>query len=231
MRDLAVVMPVYNEEASVEAVLREWCAALDSLGIDYRFFALNDGSKDGTLAVLRRFAEQHSRVEIIDKSNSGHGQTCIEGYRRACETGFEWVLQIDSDGQCDPHYIERFWHARDRSPVLYGLRWWRKDGLLRFLISRIVSVVILVATGTWILDPNVPYRLMRTDKLKPLLERIPNDFYLANILLAVLQKRTTGIFWVPIVFLDRTGGTPSVKMGVFSKHGRTLIRQLRALSR
>ncbi len=231
MRDLAVVMPVYNEEASVEAVLREWSAALSKLGIDYRIFALNDGSKDRTLAVLRRFAENDTHVEVVDKPNSGHGQTCIEGYRRACDAGFQWVLQIDSDGQCDPRYIERFWHARDRSPVLYGLRWWRKDGLLRFLISRVVSAVVLVATGTWILDPNVPYRLMRADALKPLLNRIPTDFHLANILLAVLQKRTTGIFWVPIVFLDRTGGTPSVKPGVFSKHGRTLFRQLRALSR
>ncbi len=46
--ELAVVMPIYNEETNIEAVVREWIAALQLLGIDFLVLAINDGSKDAT---------------------------------------------------------------------------------------------------------------------------------------------------------------------------------------
>jgi glycosyltransferase involved in cell wall biosynthesis len=50
--DLAVVMPIYNEEANIEKVIGEWTAEFSRLGIAFVVFPVNDGSRDGTGAVL-----------------------------------------------------------------------------------------------------------------------------------------------------------------------------------
>ena len=102
----------------------------------------------------------------------------------------------------------------------------RDDGWARWAISRAVSLVGLLATGTWVGDANVPYRLMRRDALALALEELPADFHLTNILLAVRLQRLTGIRWVPIRFRERHGGTPSIRAGSFVANGRLLFRQL-----
>ena len=78
-------MPIYNEEANIEAVVTEWVQELNRLGISLAFPAVNDGSKDGTGAVLQRLAERYpGSVMPVEKRNAGHG--------RACRTGIEPIL-------------------------------------------------------------------------------------------------------------------------------------------
>lgn len=227
MPNVWAVMPVYNEEEALPQVARDWSAALMAAAPDHVFCILNDGSKDGTKDILDSLARELPNIRAVHKANSGHGQTCVDGYALALEHGADWVLQIDSDGQCDPKYFATFWAQREAHPVLYGYRRKRLDGWQRMAISRVVTLVTFIATGTWVADANVPYRLMRADALRGIIGRIPKDFYLANILLAVLQKRAFGIRWIPIVFRDRAGGTPSVKPLMFGKQGWKLFRQLR----
>jgi len=226
IQNLWVVMPVYNEEACIEYVVQEWLLALRKQGVRFTLCLLNDGSKDRTLSLLQAMAAKESELHVVDKPNSGHGQTCIQGYRIALENKADWVLQIDSDGQCDPIFIEKFFQKTSQAPVIYGYRKSRDDGKRRFLISRFVSLFALVATKTWVKDANVPYRLMRADTLKKPLEHIPADFHLANVLLSVLQKRSWNILWIPIHFRDRMGGTSAVKNFSFVKRGTQLFRQL-----
>ncbi len=229
MREILwAVMPVYNEEASVARVLDEWVPCLRAAtGAPFRLCALNDGSRDGTLAILKNLQGQYPELMIVDKHNSGHGQTCAAGYKKALQNKAQWVFQLDSDGQCDPAFFKRLWDARDTSPAVYGYRKKREDGFSRFLISRAVTLVTFFCTGIWVRDANVPYRLMRSDTLAPYINRIPADFRLVNILLAALQKKHHGIAWVDIVFRDRFGGTPSLKAFSFFRHGILLARQLR----
>ena len=105
---LWVVMPAYNEEGCVRHVAEEWLQTLKQNYPDFIFLVLNDGSRDSTLAILNSIAGKEENFRVIDKLNSGHGQTCLEGYRIALKQEAEWILQIDSDGQCDPIYFERF---------------------------------------------------------------------------------------------------------------------------
>ena len=81
------------------------------------------------------------------------------------------------------------------------------------------------------MDANVPYRLMRTDHLQQLLDRIPNNFFLANVALAVLLRkdRSWRHGYVPIRFRERYGGEPSVALGKFGEKARQLAEQLRQL--
>ncbi len=230
--ELLVVIPVFNEERSVGAVLDEWTAELDRSGIDYGILLIDDGSTDSTPEILSDWKCEHpsTRLEIMRHCNRGHGQTCLEGYRIACDRRIPWVFQIDSDGQCDPEFFPTLWAARQEHDVVYGHRAKRNDGLKRVLASVLVKAVVRAASGVFCIDANVPYRLMRTENLRPLVNSIPPDFDLANIALAV-QIRRAG--WpesaVPIVFRPRAGGDPSVPISRFAGKAIELFGQLRKL--
>lgn len=224
---LHVVMPIFNEEASIERVFEEWLPALRATGASFRLLAIDDGSRDRSLELLRAIARRNPEVEVADQPNRGHGGSCLVGYRDALAAGADWVLQIDSDGQCDPGYFSSFWAEREEHSVVFGLRRRRDDGWARWAISRAVSLVGFVVARTWVRDANVPYRLMRGDVLARALEAFPEGFHLANVLLAIRLERLVGIRWVPIHFRERHGGTPSIRAGSFVRQGRLLVAQLR----
>lgn len=223
-------MPVYNEEEAISGVIEEWQKSLSENVQGYTFCILNDGSKDGTLAILQQYERKYTQIKIIDKPNSGHGQTCIYGYKLALENNAEWIFQIDSDGQCAPEYFPKFVQAAEQNKVIYGYRQTRDDGLKRSLISRFVTLFTFFATGQWVRDANVPYRLIHSSVMVKIADRVPPTFHLANILVSVLAKKEAGIKWINIHFRDRVGGTASVKTVSFIKHGFTLFRQLKKAS-
>ena len=73
---LAIVIPVFNESATIESVIGSWMRQLDKQGVDYQFILLNDGSSDSTMEVLKRLEVIHpKRIIVVDKTNSGHGRT------------------------------------------------------------------------------------------------------------------------------------------------------------
>ncbi len=225
---LYVVMPIYNEQASIGPVVREWKECLDRVAPDHCLVILNDGSKDKTAEVLAEIAASTPSVEIINKPNSGHGRTCVYGYGEAIARGAHWVFQIDSDGQCDPRYFEAVWAQRKLYAAVYGKRVDRDDGLPRKVISWFCRLATHVATGVPVRDPNVPYRLMRADVLGPAIVDFPQDFGLANILVSVVLQKGLGarMGFVDIGFRDRSGGEPSVKWTKFITEGWKLYSAL-----
>lgn len=230
--ELLVVMPVFNEEKCLPSVLGEWRDVLERSGIDYRFLAIDDGSRDASAEILDAWknAQAPHRFEFVSQANRGHGATCLQGYRSACNAGVPWVFQIDSDGQCDPRFFSSMWKMRGEADVVYGARRKRLDGWKRVVASVFLRFVVRISSGTWCVDANVPYRLMRTENLLPLLDSVPARFDLANVALAV-QLRRAG--WreavVPIVFRCRAGGEPSVPLRRFAWKAAELFSQLRSL--
>jgi glycosyltransferase involved in cell wall biosynthesis len=227
-----VVMPVYNEQASVRKVVLEFFQEIENWTESFVFLALDDGSNDDTPGVLARLRDQlGERFEVVRHSNQGHGQTCLAGYRLAAERRIPFILQIDSDGQCDPQYFFRFWRLRERLDVVYGLRAKRDDGLRRLFATMVLRAFLLFGFRAACWDANVPYRLMRTEVIRPFLDRIPRGFNLANIGLAVLLKRQSAIRhgYVPIHFRERYGGEPVVKLSLFGRKALELYRDIRSM--
>lgn len=221
-------MPVYNEEEAIAGVVKEWVLELDKYGFNYTFCILNDGSKDNTLNILEQLKQNYSCLQIVNKRNSGHGQTCIDGYKLAIENDAEWIFQIDSDGQCDPRFFNQFVEKAEKHKAIYGLRKTRDDGMRRVIVSKFVVLFVFASTGIWVKDSNVPYRLIHSTVLKQFVSQVPKDFHLANIFVSVLTKKSTPIKWINIHFKDRSGGTASVKTFSFVKHGFKLFKQLKA---
>ena len=229
--ELLVVLPVYNEQSTITSVVDEWCPQLDRCSVRYRLMVVDDGSTDATPSDLQALQEKWgSRLEVLRQENCGHGQTALKGYRLAIERGVPWVFQIDSDGQCDPSYFPQVWQAREGHDIISGYRVRRDDGTYRRMVTIFLRWFILLVTGIYCRDANVPYRLMRTASIEPLVGKIPPTFSLANVALAVLAKRARlRHYFVPIGFRDRQGGTPVVSNLRFSIKAFELYKNLRDL--
>jgi dolichol-phosphate mannosyltransferase len=226
--ELLVVMPVYNEQASIRKVVTEWFFELDRVAVKFKLLVIDDGSTDSTPAILKEVQfEFGSRLECHSRENRGHGQSCLQGYRLAVERGILYVFQIDSDGQCDPVYFKRFWDLREAYEVIYGKRT-RKDGFRRKFASLVLRATLLLLFRVNCVDANVPYRLMNTHKCAPAFDAIPGDLFLANAALAVLLRKMHGLRHgtVDIEFLERYGGEPSVPLSKFAAKGIELFKQL-----
>ena len=227
--DLLIVMPIYNEEANITRVVSEWLTVLDPLDIHYALLAINDGSTDSTLSILQSQAKEHpNKIIVIDKANTGHGRSCRHGYELALQHSAQWVLQIDSDGQCDPAYFDSYWSQRSEADCVFGFRATRGDGLLRKLISRSCGLLSSLVSGVDVRDANVPYRMMRNTALAQALLKVPADFDVQNIALTVALKRDSSLRWkyIPIHFRDRQGGVNSINFLKIAKMGWTMLREL-----
>ena len=224
-------MPLYNEEQAIRRTVSEWLEELRSHeGLEFHLLLIDDGSIDGSLDIVRGLALENSEIIVKTGANQGHGKSCRDGYAYAYEKGYDLVLQLDSDGQCDPRYFKTFLERMETGGLdsVYGLRYYRKDGLLRYSISRILSVIALLRSGVWVFDPNVPYRLFRTSTLESLLGSESN-ITLFNVRLALHHRRKGRISYVPIVFRDRWGGSPSVRIGGLWKWGVQFWRETKKM--
>ena len=231
--DLLVVMPAYNEQDAIKSVIDGWIDALKKVELNFQILVINDGSTDRTSSILNDLNEKYGKLlHLIHRSNKGHGQTCIEGYRLAAFQKIPFILQIDSDGQCDPLYFEQFWKCREDYDVIYGNRQ-RQDGTKRIFASLILKLSLRGFFAADCRDPNVPYRLMRTETCKDSFDKIPEDFFLANVALAVVLRKDSKIRHgeVPINFRERLGGEPSVPFSKFALRALELFFQLRHLDR
>ena len=111
---LWVVLPVYNEAAAIERVVEEWVPVLAAADPAFVLLVIDDGSADATPEALQRLAARDARLRVVRQSNQGHGAACRRGYEiaTASSSDADWVLQIDSDGQCDPQDFPAFWQRR-----------------------------------------------------------------------------------------------------------------------
>ena len=213
MKELAVVIPVYNEEEAIGAVLDKWVAELDKLGIDYTVNPYNDGSKDGSWSVIQAKEKQYpGRIVGHNKANSGHGPTILQGYRDAADAGYEWVFQIDSDDEMGPEGFAGLWENRERYDFLVGTRDGRKQALPRKIISAVSRLSVRLFYGRSIWDVNTPYRLMRVSSFRDVYREIPSDTFAPNVILSgMAAKLKLRCFETRVPQHDRTTGEVSIK--------------------
>lgn len=118
---LSVIIPVYNEEATIPEMYRRLNLAVSTITEDYEFVFVNDGSRDGTLVQLIRLTEMDKRVFYINFSrNFGH-QIAVTAGLDACHG--QAVVIIDGDLQDPPEVIpELYKKYKEGFEVVYGKR-------------------------------------------------------------------------------------------------------------
>jgi glycosyltransferase involved in cell wall biosynthesis len=202
-------MPVYNEEGCIVEVVREWNQALKALGISYRMIVLNDGSKDGTAQALASFAGEDA-IHIVNKANSGHGPTILQGYAQAVDMA-RWVFQCDSDDEMKPSHFRELWEKREQFDALFGVRSGREQNGGRKLISAVSRLTVGAIFGHGVHDVNVPYRLMRASWLRQIIAQIPAKTFAPNVIISgALVKSGARVYNHAVPHEGRRTGTASI---------------------
>jgi glycosyltransferase involved in cell wall biosynthesis len=135
--DLSVVIPVYNEAESLPRLHAELMAVLGDLGLRHEILAIDDGSQDDSLAVLRRLQESDPHLKII-RLRRNFGQTA------AFAAGFDQaqgavVITMDADGQNDPADIPRLLAKMEEGyDIVSG---WRTERREPFVTRRLPSII------------------------------------------------------------------------------------------
>jgi len=208
--ELAVVMPVYNEEEIIGEVLDKWARELERLHITFEIHAYNDGSKDNTLHILNEHAAKNNKIFVHNKPNTGHGPTILLGYRENSDA--EWIFQTDSDNEISPKFFEEFWKKREGFDFLIGRRVGREGPPSRRLITCAARTVVRLFYGKGVFDVNCPYRLMRSELFKDLFFNIPPHTFAPNVIVSgVACKNNYRIREIAVVHTGRKTGEVSIR--------------------
>jgi undecaprenyl-phosphate 4-deoxy-4-formamido-L-arabinose transferase len=138
---LSVVIPVYNEEAVLEALFARLYPALDALRLDYELIFVNDGSRDRSAAMLREQFQKRQDVTRVVLFNGNFGQ------HMAIMAGFEHcrgerVVTLDADLQNPPEEIGKLLAKMDEGhDYVGGVRAQRRDTAFRRYASRMMNAL------------------------------------------------------------------------------------------
>lgn len=162
MTELSIILPVHNEKDTIETVLKEWSSVLKKHRIKYSFLICEDGSTDGTKELLKKIKNKYKLLLNQDKKRRGYGKAVIDGFSSVKS---EYILCIDSDGQCDPNDFKKFWQNRDKTDVLIGWRKKRADTLSRKLFSNLFKSLFYLLFPVTVHDPSAPFVLFKKEKI------------------------------------------------------------------
>lgn len=205
---ILVIIPCYNEEASIEKVV----ANLQAKAPFADYLIVNDCSTDSTESILREKGMNY----INNPVNLGIGGGVQAGYLYARENGYDIAVQMDGDGQHDPAYL-----ADVCQPVIdgqldmaVGSRFIKKEGFqtsfMRRLGINIISFLIKFLTGKKVYDVTSGYRACN----RRLIEFFSNDYAddypePEAIMSCIMNGYKVGE--VPVVMEERQGGVSSIR--------------------
>ncbi len=235
METLYIVMPAYNEEANIKDVVAQWhpvCERITQNGDYAKLVIANDGSKDNTWKMLETLTKDYPLLLPINKPNSGHGATLLHLYRKAINENADYIFQTDSDGQTLPEEFWQMWDNRKQYDFQIGTRGGRQDGTSRVFVTKTLRFVVWLMFHEWVKDANTPFRLMKADKLLPIIDILPTDYNLSNVAIsAIATKWHYNIGWYPITFRPRQGGVNSINMKRIFKIGVKALKDFRIINK
>ena len=164
--DLSVVVPLFNEEESVRPLYAAIVAGVAPLGVSFEIVFVDDGSRDGTVAVADEIARADPRVCLV-KFRRNYGQTPAMAAGIAEARG-EIIVTMDGDLQNDPADIgELLARIEEGNDIVVGWRHDRQDKLwTRKVPSRIANALIAKVTGVPIRDNGCSLKAYRACLIK-----------------------------------------------------------------
>ncbi len=209
--NVLVVIPTYNEAATIRAVLEDIKSAVPSAEV----LVVDDNSPDGTAELVRR--EPHPPHLMCRAGKEGFGSAYIQGFHWALDHGYGRIGQMDGDGS---HRGADFRRLCDVSAdVVIGSRWVTGGStstwpLSRVWLSRIGNGYARLATGSRVRDATGGMRVYEAETLAAILrsELLAVGFALQLETALVAQDLGVSVVEVPIRFEPRQSG--SSKMGL-----------------
>lgn len=165
---VSVVIPVFNEAENLQILYQRLSSAMEAAGCSWEVVFVNDGSTDGSDALLRRLHAEGTSVRVVDLTrNFGQTAAMAAGFDHARG---EIIVAMDGDLQNDPQDIPRLIEKLDEGfDVVSGWRANRRDGFwLRRLPSQAANWLISKTTGTPLHDYGCTLKAYRRDAMKHL---------------------------------------------------------------
>ena len=162
---ISIVVPVYDEEENVMPLHEKLDAALRTLGITFEILYVDDGSSDGSFALLEAIAQRDGHVKLI-RFRRNFGQTAAMAAGMQHATG-SVIIPMDADLQNDPADIPRLLAKMEEGyDVVSGWRKKRKDNVIRRIPSQIANALISHVSGVPLHDYGCSLKAYRTDIIK-----------------------------------------------------------------
>jgi glycosyltransferase involved in cell wall biosynthesis len=213
---VSAFFPCYNDELSIATMVTDARAALLSRAVDFEIIVVNDGSADGSLAVLEALRPSVPELEIVDhETNRGYGGALISGFGAATK---QWVFYTDGDAQYDASELVRCVDAAtDSIDVVQGWKMGRGDPWYRKVIGRTYHHAVRLLFGLRVRDTDCDFRLIRR-----------------SLVDEVELTSTSGVICVEMMRKFQQAGARFVEVGVSHHtrpHGRSQFFRLPAIAR
>jgi glycosyltransferase involved in cell wall biosynthesis len=197
---LSVVMPCYNERATIEEIVRRVLA----VAMRTELIIVDDGSTDGTRDILQTLARDLPIKLVLQPANAGKGAALRRGFQEV--TGDLVVIQ-DADLEYSPEEFPALIEliCQGRADVVYGSRFLGRHRVFMFTHyagNRFLTLVTNVLYNTMLTDMETCYKVMRTEVLRSMTLQ-SNGFGIEPELTAKIFKRHYRVYEVPITYDGR----------------------------
>ncbi len=221
MPETVVLVPTYNEAASIRAIIQRIHAAVP----DAHVLVLDDASPDGTGPIVDSLAADDARVAVLHRpEKQGLGAAYRAGFEYALEHGYDRVVEIDADGSHDPAELPAMLRAAETADLVIGSRWVAGGGVHdwprhRLAVSRLGNRYARAALGSAIFDLTAGFRVYRASALRMLdLERVSSQGYCFQVEMAWrLEQAGCTVAEHPILFRERTVGRSKMHIGIVAE--------------
>lgn len=180
---ILIIIPAYNEEENIARVISE---VKKNTAAD--IIVINDGSTDNTAKIAR---EAGANV-LSHPFNLGYGTTLLTGYKYAFERGYEFIIQIDADGQHDPGSIKKLFAPlkNNTSDIAIGSRFLEQEGyqppFFRKMGITLFSVIVSKIIKQKITDPTSGFQAINQKVIEFFnSEFFPPDYPDADVLIGL----------------------------------------------
>jgi glycosyltransferase involved in cell wall biosynthesis len=201
-----IIMPAWNESASIADVLAELKGELPGVEV----LVVDDGSTDDTAAKARAAGAHVARLPF----NLGVGGAMRAGYRYAFDHDFDVAIQVDADGQHDPRYVPKLVDALEEADLVIGARFagageYTVKGPRKWAM-RMLSIVISWVAKTKLTDTTSGFRACNRELIALFARWYPAE-YLGDTVETLVRVARSGhrISQMPIAMRVRMAGTPS----------------------
>ncbi len=196
------MIPVYNEEENLPVLHAEIRQAMEGVGRPYEVIYVDDGSSDGSPAILSGLAGQDRHVRVLrQRRNNGQSAALDAGFRFARGPV---VVTLDADLQNDPADIPRLLERIGDYDVVSGVRTRRQDNWVRKVSSRIANSIRNRVTHESVTDVGCTLRAARAEYLR----RLPVFNGMHRFLPTLLRMEGARVTEVPVNHRPRLHGTP-----------------------
>ena len=197
---LSVVMPVYNERATIEEIV----ARVLAVPLRIQLIVVDDGSGDGTRERLADLQRERGFTLILQPRNQGKGAALRRGFQ---EVAGDLVIIQDADLEYSPEEYPELIAliCQGRADVVYGSRFLGRHRVFMFshyLGNRLMTTVTNVLYNTMLTDMETCYKVMRTEVLRSFTLR-SNGFGIEPEITAKIFKRGYRVYEIPITYDGR----------------------------